>query len=58
MKKEKVKANNQSECRICGEETSNRFNINFSIAPICEYCAISIYSQQSEWLIKKKTNEQ
>lgn len=49
-KKEKA-VNAELDCRVCGEPTKNRFNISYSAAPICEYCAESIFIQQAAWYL-------
>lgn len=38
---------------VCGEPTSNRFNINFDARPICEDCANKIFLQQAHWFVKE-----
>lgn len=30
------------------------FNINFDIVPICEDCAMTIFIQQAQWLVKTR----
>lgn len=38
-------------CKLCGDKTNNKFNINLSPVPICEICACDIAFQQLESLI-------
>lgn len=44
----------EGDCRVCGEPTKNIFNISFSPARICEYCAVSIFLQQAKWYSEQK----
>lgn len=37
------------KCKICGEETNVRFNIDFDAVYICEGCAVAITTQQMIW---------
>lgn len=45
--------NKKVKCKVCGEPTSNRFNINFDATPICEDCANRVLLQQAQWLVKQ-----
>jgi hypothetical protein len=47
----------ESDCRVCGNPTKNLFNISFSKAPICEYCAESIFIQQANWYVEKSKQQ-
>jgi ribosome-binding protein aMBF1 (putative translation factor) len=40
------------KCKICGEETTVRFNIDFNEVFICEGCAVAITTQQVVWYSK------
>ena len=40
-------------CKICGDQTKNVFNIDFSAVPICEGCANAIFLQQATWYVKE-----
>ena len=41
------------KCKICGDCTSNVFNIDFKAVSICEDCAKSICLQQVVWYTKQ-----
>jgi hypothetical protein len=52
MSKDKNKIIQERNCRVCDNPTKTIFNINFSMAAICEDCAKSIFIQQATWYIK------
>ena len=37
------------KCKICNTKTTNGFNINFELVPICENCSSAIFIQQAMW---------
>lgn len=45
------------KCKICKEETSNIFNIDFDAVHICEYCATRIFIQQAQWYVDEFNKE-
>lgn len=45
----------KEKCKLCEEETENRFNIDFKAVPICEGCATAVFIQQAMWYAKGKT---
>jgi ribosome-binding protein aMBF1 (putative translation factor) len=55
---EKVNSFDTLPCRICGNETQTRFNISFSMAPICDPCAVAITRQQIDWMIEQTKRSQ
>lgn len=54
IKNKKQDVLSEGECIVCGEPTKNIFNISFSPARICEYCAKSIFLQQAQWYTQNK----
>lgn len=42
----------KEECKLCGTQTENRFNIDFKAVPVCEGCATTIFLQQAQWYAK------
>ena len=45
-------ADNRDKCKVCGDETDVKFNIDFKAVPICEDCATAIFIQQANWYTK------
>ena len=35
------------KCKVCGDKTPVKFNIDLKAVPICEYCATKIFLQQA-----------
>ena len=44
--------NKKEPCKLCGIQTSVRFNIRFKATPICESCSRDIFIQQAHWFLE------
>jgi hypothetical protein len=45
------------KCVLCNAPTNTVFNVRFAATPICERCAMSIFTQQAEWLANSNTGK-
>lgn len=52
MTNKKVAEYQIKKCKVCGDKTTNGFNIDLKHIAICESCANSIMLQQASWLVK------
>lgn len=45
------------KCKLCNNNTTTIFNIDFKAIHICESCANSIFLQQATWLANKNNKQ-
>lgn len=46
----------KTKCKVCNCVTTNGFNIDFKLVPICEGCATAITFQQMSWYTEQNNN--